>query len=136
MNIYASINEENIVTGIAQLANPVDAEEYISISAFDKSLVGKQWNGSEFIDGPPPPTPVKSWDELQLKREFTQAERLAIRTARLTDPVVDDVMDLLEATTRSGGRVMADDSDLIAGLNYMESVGLLAAGRANEVLSG
>lgn len=68
-------------------------------------------------------------------RRFTQAERIAIRAAAVQSPVLDDYLRLLDITIAQGGVVNLDDLDTIAAVNTLEQVGLLAAGRAAEILA-
>jgi len=68
--------------------------------------------------------------KLSFLQRFTQEERIAIRTS--TDPIVVDFLELLS---------MAQDvdtayPDTIAGVNYLESTGLVGEGRAAEILKG
>jgi hypothetical protein len=96
--------------------------------------LGSTWDGSTFT----PPAPVvlpQSWTGLEFKRLFTPSERVAMRTAAKTDPVVEDFLDILDTTAMSGSRIVADDPDLDAGLDYVTAQGLLAAGRKAEILS-
>jgi hypothetical protein len=74
----------------------------------------------------------KVWTILEFKRRMTQTERVTVRTLAKTEPVIEDFMDLLDAATE----VRSDDPDLAAGLNMLESVGVLTAGRTNEILNG
>jgi len=63
---------------------------------------------------------------------MTQAERIAIRAAGATNPVVNDYIELMNAVTDV---VHLDDLDTAAGVHALEAVGLLAAGRAAEILA-
>lgn len=67
----------------------------------------------------------------KFKLRLTQAERILIRETAKTNATVFDFQDLLD----SGSHVDLNDSVLIAGINAMEQLGLIAAGRANEILS-
>ncbi|MCU7850056.1 MAG: hypothetical protein KZQ89_19110 [Candidatus Thiodiazotropha sp. (ex Lucinoma kastoroae)] len=71
------------------------------------------------------------WSVLEFKRKFTQSERMHIRMAREASAMIDDLFDLVD----SAQGIMSDDADLVAGLQYMESEGLLATGRAAEILA-
>jgi len=68
--------------------------------------------------------------KLEFKQRLTQAERIAIRTAAKTDDIVYDFMDLLD----SSSFIDLMHVDTIAGVNYLESQGLIATGRATEIL--
>lgn len=68
-------------------------------------------------------------------RRFTQAERIAIRGAASQSAVLDDYLKLLDATIQQGGIVNLDDADTVAAVQMLEQVGLIAAGRAAEILA-
>lgn len=72
------------------------------------------------------PAPILT--QLAFLRRFTPEERIAIRAS--TDPVVQDFLHLLGLQD-----IRLDDADTIAGVGYLESLGLLAAGRAAVVLA-
>ena len=72
------------------------------------------------------------WTILEFKRRMTQAERVTIRTAAKSNASVEDFMDMLD----SAQEVRSDDPDLAAGLQLLEAAGMLAAGRANEIING
>ena len=69
--------------------------------------------------------------QLAFLRRMTQAERIAFRQAAKVDPVMEDFMDLLDLAQD----VDLKDPDVIAGLQAAEAAGLLAAGRAAEILA-
>lgn len=81
---------------------------------------------------PPAPepeiTPVLVLTQLSFLRRFSPEERIAIRAS--TDPVVQDFLHLLGLAQE----IRLDDADTVAGVGYLESLGLLAAGRAAVVL--
>lgn len=72
---------------------------------------------------------------VQYLRRFTQAERIAIRAAASQSAELDDYLKLLDATIAQGGIVNLDDEDLITAAQMLELVGLIAPGRAAEVLA-
>lgn len=69
--------------------------------------------------------------KLAFKQRLTQAERIAIRAAAAANPVVYDFLDILDSATF----VDLHRQDTIDGINAMESAGLLAEGRATEILN-
>ena len=71
-----------------------------------------------------------SMDKIYFLQRFTQAERIAIRTAAKSSAALEDFLELLNATTT----VNTNDPLTIAGLHTFEQVGLLAVGRANQIL--
>ena len=67
--------------------------------------------------------------QLEFLRRFTSAERIAAKASR--DPVVEDFIYLLTLADN----VRLDDEDTIAGVRYLESIGLLGAGRSEAILT-
>lgn len=68
---------------------------------------------------------------LEFLRRFVLEERVAMRAAAQTDPVVADWWELLQLAQE----VSVDDADTVAALAYLESQGILAAGRADAILA-
>ena len=67
--------------------------------------------------------------KLEYLRRFTTAERVAIRAAAATNPVLDDYLKLMELAQE----INLDDPDTVAAVQMLEQSGLIAAGRAAEV---
>lgn len=82
---------------------------------------------------PPAPAPaavaVLVLTQLAFLRRFTAAERIAARAS--SDPVIVDFLHLLALAQE----VRLDDSDTQAGVRYLETVGILATGRADAILT-
>lgn len=100
-----------------------------------------EWTGMEFATHvhtelvEPPAPPEQGWEVLDVidyLKLLTQAERMALRAAGETDPVVADIIDL----QRNTARIRSDDPDLLGALDYLTAVGILAAGRKQEILNG
>jgi hypothetical protein len=64
---------------------------------------------------------------------FTQAERVSLRAARATDPVVDDFWELMLACS-SG--ISLQHPVVMAGVQHLVDTSLLTAERAATILSG
>lgn len=62
---------------------------------------------------------------------FTQEERVAIRNAAGSSPELYDYLAMLELAEE----IDLDDPDTVGAVNMLEMVGLIAAGRADEVLA-
>lgn len=77
---------------------------------------------------PEPPMP-EDLSRVEFALRFTAAERVAIRTS--TDAGVIDVREL----NALAERVDLAHSAVVAGVEYLESVGILAEGRVGEILS-
>jgi hypothetical protein len=82
-------------------------------------------------NAPPTPPPVVEWTPFVFIRRFSQAERVAIRAARLTDGVLGDFFSILEQAPL----VHSNDADFQAGMQYLVQQGLLTAERAAEIVS-
>jgi len=103
-----------------------------------------EWSGMQFADfdhtleveapGTVTDVPVvaMTWTKLEYLRRFTQDERIASRTAAKQVPALEDYVALLELASE----VRSDDPDIIAALQMLEGAGLIAAGRASEILGG
>lgn len=63
---------------------------------------------------------------------FTDSEMLAIVNAATTDAIIKSSLDVLNFR----GRVRMNSENTINSVNYMETKGLIGAGRADEVLNG
>lgn len=77
------------------------------------------------------PAPATTITKLAFKNRFTQAERIALRTASQTDPVVFDFMDLVSDATF----IDLSRQDTMEGVNYIESQGYIDEGRADDILT-
>jgi hypothetical protein len=96
------------------------------------------------VASPIPETPVTAKRIITIrsfKQRFTQAERVAVRIASLDDPskpmeerqvaaAMADWQDILNSVLF----VDLDFSETVAALQQMETLGLLADGRASEIL--
>ena len=72
---------------------------------------------------------------VQYLRRFTQEERIAIRAAAAQSAVLDDYLKLLDATIAQGGIINLNDPDTVTAVALLEQFGLIATGRAAEVLA-
>lgn len=69
--------------------------------------------------------------KLEYLRRFTSQERVTIRQAAKTEPVLEDYLAMLELAEA----IDTEDADTVAAVRMLERVGLIAAGRAVEILS-
>ena len=101
-----------------------------------------EWQGFEFAafdhiaqpdlppaDAPPPPPP-QQWELTEFLRRLTSTERIAAKSKRTTDPVLDDLWTLLE----SSPVIHSVDTDLRRGLGYLVHIGVLTADRRLAIL--
>lgn len=79
-----------------------------------------------------PPEHNNLWiTKLAFKQRFTAEERIAIRTAAAVNPIVYDFQDLVDSATY----IDLERPDTVAAVNALEQYGLIAEGRASEILS-
>ena len=70
--------------------------------------------------------------KLEYLRRFTVGERVAIRAAAEQNAVLADYLQLMELAQD----INTGDPDTIAAVTMLEQAGLIAAGRAQEILNG
>lgn len=94
--------------------------------------------GDDFINGeivpqsaPQAPSAPRTLTKVAYLKRFTQAERIGIREAAKVNVVVEDYVELLNLAQD----VDLADPETIAGVQQLEAAGLLAAGRAAEILA-
>ena len=102
-----------------------------------------EWSGAEFATHehvdvattPAPPPADRNISGVSYLRRFTQNERIAIRAAATQSSILDDYLKLLDATIAQGGIINLNDPDTITACMMLEQAGLIASGRASEVLA-
>lgn len=90
-----------------------------------------EYDHLEQVPGEAPVEPkARIQTKLEYLRLFTQEERIAIRTVAAANPVLEDYLDMLKLAEE----INLDDPDTIGAVQMLEAAGLLAEGRAAEVL--
>lgn len=74
---------------------------------------------------------LRTITKLQYLRRFTNGERIGIRAAAKAEPILEDYLALLELAEE----INLDDPDTVAALQMLEAGGLIASGRAAEILA-
>lgn len=109
-----------------------------------QSDIPVEWNGMEFAthDHALAPAPSeeggaagiigRAMTKLEYLRRFTVEERVAIRAAAAQNAVLADYLQLMELATE----INTGDTDTVAAVTMLEQAGLIAAGRAQEILNG
>ena len=108
-----------------------DLSAALGVAADETGFAGQGF--FPFTPEPPPPPPVDEIYKVDFMRLFTQAERIAIRQAAKLNPVVEDYQAILDASPE---KVRLSDADIQEGIPELEDAGLLAPGRAAQILSG
>lgn len=118
--------------------HPDIAKEFVSVPEEVKamwSLVEDVWTAPELIV-PTPVEPVVEYGKvspIEFKLLFTSGERLALKAARSTDPVIDDFYDIIDDP-----RLNYVDLSLTSTQNalaYFVSKGVLTEQRKAEILA-
>jgi hypothetical protein len=139
MTKYAKIRSDVVVDVLDELATQVHPSLHGDYTAVpDGTEVGFVKDGRKWVAPTPvepepvaAPAPVPVLTKLAFLRRFTRAERIALREAAKTDPMVTDFMLLLDLATD----VELTDADLIEGVTDLEAKGLLNAGRKDAILT-
>ena len=130
MQRYAQLSGDTVFVVIESEIDP-DGTNGAWVACPDH--IGPGWttpDGGATFAAPAPQPVAKVISKVQYLKRFTQAERIAIREAAKTSAVVNDYVQLLDAASD----VDLADPDTVAGVQQLEAAGLLAAGRAAEIL--
>lgn len=95
---------------------------------------GGQWSAPASAPQPEPVPVYPKVTPVEFKMLFTSGERIAIKEARTTDPVIDDYFDIVE-----GPRLQVVDLGLHSvqeGIHYLQSTGILTDDRVSQILAG
>lgn len=143
MSLYGIVENNQLIGWYESSIEPQPEDGRLFISAgnitLDQRKYARHENGAIVVgteitfpdvNDLPQEVSVKCWDSLTFIRKFTQEERIVVRTRRATDMVVDDIMYLLENSTT----ICANDPDVVNGLNYLVSIGVLTTARAFAIL--
>ena len=87
---------------------------------------------TEQAEQPTAPSGPRMMTKLEYLRRFTVEERVAIRAAAEQNPVLADYLQLMELAQD----INTGDPDTVAAVTMLEQAGLIAAGRAQEILNG
>ena len=118
-------------------ADGSEVSRYMALSVQSQDWPLELYEHTEWVpqaqgDDSSPAAPLEPITKLAYLRRFMQAERIAIRTAAQSDAVLQDYLELLSLAEE----VRLDDPDIIAAVNLLETAGLIAEGRAAEILNG
>lgn len=89
-----------------------------------------------WVSSPPPPAPVPVTliTQIAFMQLFTATEMVGIYTAAASSPVIQVLLAQLQMAT--DGMINLTNPTVIAGVNQLETAGLIAAGRAAQILAG
>ena len=140
---YALINTGQVVNIIEADADFIDSlQGFDAAVAHDQAQIGWTWDGQQLHAPAPPPAQVFTHlTKLGFRGRFTQAEKTAIEIASLDDPAATMAQRQQAADIRvyladvaSATYIDLADPSTVAGVQLLEQAGLLAAGRAADIL--
>ena len=151
MPYYAQISADNTVTSVTQTSGYLQAaDNLIEIDGVRDDLLGKLYDAEAskagapvFVDAPAQPLgdSPRRISKLDFRNRFTKAEKAGIEFAALDDPTAPIVQRQQAAALRADLKdqeqatfIDLDDEDTRTGVLTLEAVGLIAAGRAVEIL--
>ncbi|MEN9885425.1 MAG: hypothetical protein RL758_3 [Pseudomonadota bacterium] len=123
----------------AELYHPTIAAFY-DTEVPDDAANGDGWVNGQLVKPEPAPAPElvapvpPKVSPVEFMLLFTSAERVALKAARSTDPVIDDWMDIVQdprLTQVDLGLQSTKDA-----LAYLVSIDILTAERRDEILAG
>lgn len=138
-NYARTINEVavDVCTDPANCFHPDIAREFVVVP--DEVQAGwirkdGQWSAPAPAPQPEPVPVYPKVTPVEFKMLFTSAERIAIKEARTTDPVIDDYFDIVEDP-----RPQVVDLGLHSvqeGIHYLQTTGILTEDRVSQILAG
>lgn len=126
MPFYAEINESNVVTGVSQLSGAVSLPHMIEIGSYDLTLIGKLWDGNEFVAGP------AKLKKIIFTHEFWARFASAEQEILIDHANVKVKTFLYQISLRS--EINLTWNKLISAVNALESASIIDPGRAAEIL--
>ncbi len=140
MSKFAKVVNDTVIEVLDTLEgriHPALHGDYVQVSdAVEPGFVktGRKFEAAAPVAAaaPPPPEPVTVVSRLDFLRRFTRAERIALRAAETTDPVVADFLLMLTLAED----VELTSADVTEGLTYLEANGFVTAERGVAIRSG
>lgn len=152
MPYYAQINGDSICTAVTETHSELSAaSNIIAIEGLNSELLGKLYDAEAsasagapvFVDAPAQPLgdSPRRITKLAFRNRFTKAEKAGIEFAALDDPTAPISQRQQAAALRAELKdqeqatfIDLDDEGTRTGVLTLEAVGLIAAGRAVEIL--
>lgn len=131
MNYYADVNSDNVCVSVQETTGNLGthAAHLIPVSGYE--VLGKKLVNGVWEDYTPPTVRKAILTKLEYMDRFTDAELAGIYTAAKSSVQVEVWLEKFKLATD----INIDDPRTIDGLQALEAAGLLAAGRAAEILA-
>lgn len=125
----------------SRLHRQLRAGERVAFAGSEERLTERQWADLVASDIAATGMPARAITYWGFRKRFTQAERVALEWAALDDPGAEHSVRQSAAAVRvyladaaAARWIDLDDDDTRAGVQALEAMGLLAKGRAIEIL--
>ena len=129
MTRIAILDSNNVIINIVDSTVSHVTASGFSCKATNTGQIGQQYVNNTWVT--PEVVQIKSWQSvLYFKKEFTLQEHATILNASRTDGMVGALLDRLN----SSPQVLANDPDLIAGLNYLVYLNIITDEKKNSIL--
>lgn len=131
--IYAQLNDSDICYAVTEVANELKGDKLVPVASYDLELLGMRWNGKSWEKSPA----AVSWNItiLSFLRRFTDEEAITIDLASIGATVEAATMRRYLNKVNAATHVDLLDPETISGVRALEYVGILAKGRAEEILT-
>ena len=140
--------ENDTIRDICQGGNPQecytqDVAAHYTTEVGDDIVSGATWDGSKWVNPPapvpvPPVPPVPQYattmTPIEFRLLFVSAERIAIKTAAKTDPIVEDFWSIINDPELT--QVNVADPQIIEALDYLVTLTILTPARETAILLG
>lgn len=137
MSIYAQLNDQHIVIAISELSGNVNGPDMIELPSYDTSLLGKRYEDGEFITIEQPvaePVIQTQITRLAFLSRFTDEEAIALDLASQGATVEAATLRRYLSKVNAATFIDLSREDTRAGVLALEPMGILAEGRALEIL--
>jgi len=134
---YAQLNNEQIVVAVSQLAGAIDRPDMIVLSSYDTSLIGKRHEAGEFFaveQSVVEPVIQTQITRLAFLSRFTDEEAVALDLASIGATVEAATLRRYLSKVNAATFIDLSREDTRAGVLALEPMGILAEGRALEIL--
>ena len=128
MNRYALIQGGIVANVVEQDSGPTIGGQWVNVTG-QMIGPGQMYDGATFSNAPVP-IPKRRISAYAFKIRMTSAERIAIRAAAVSSTAIADLIDLVD----SSPSVDLNLPMVRLGILSLENAGLLAAGRAVQIL--
>ncbi len=133
--IYAQLDDNNLVVAVSQLAGTVDDPRLIALPALDETLLGKRYQDGEFVmPEQPAPVPETKITRLAFLSRFTDAEAIALDLASMGATIEAATLRRYMSKVNAASFIDLSHTDTRNGVQALEAIGILDAGRALQIL--